>query len=146
MKDVTAVHLKKKGTYICAVADGVHSRLRASVIGSNSHAAKKTGLTCYRIAVSTEDAKSALGHLPLPHWWEPSTCQNRTSIIYAADGSARVVTAYPIRHQTHFNLSCIMRTQESTKSTTESWHVDGDRAKMIEAFGDFNEPLKQILG
>jgi salicylate hydroxylase len=129
-----------------AVADGVHSRLRNIVVGSDDYAAKKTGLTCYHIAVSVEDAKKALGDLPLPHWWEPSTCQNCSSIIYAGDGSARVVTAYPLRHQTYFNLSCILRTQESTKSTTESWHVDGYRAKMVELFGDFGEPLRRILG
>ena len=127
------------------VADGVHSRLRNVVVGNDGYVAKKTGLTCYRVAVSVEDAKKALGHLPLPHWWEPSTCQNRSSIIYAADGSARVVTAYPLCHQTYFNLSCILRTQESTKSSTESWHADGDRAKMVETFGDFNEPLRMIL-
>ncbi|OCL02569.1 putative 6-hydroxynicotinate 3-monooxygenase [Glonium stellatum] len=62
------------------------------------------------VIVSIEDAKKALGDLPLPHWWEPSTCQN-----------------------------------QSTKSTTESWHADGDRAKMVEDFGDFHEPLKIIL-
>lgn len=131
---------------INAVADGIHSRLRNIITGDDSHVAKKTGLTCYRVAVSTEDAKKALGELPLPHWWEPSTCQNRSSLINAADGSARMVTAYPLRHQTYFNLSCIIRTQESTRSTTESWDVDGDRAKMLETFGDFHESLRLILG
>lgn len=135
----------KREAYIEAVADGVHSRLRNVVLGSDKYVAKKTGLTCYRIAVSTEDAKKALGDLPLPHWWEPSTCQNRSSLIHAADGTARMVTAYPLRHQTYFNLSCILKTQESTKITTESWEVDGDRAKMVESFGDFGESLRTIL-
>ena len=128
-----------------AVANGVHSRLRTTVVGQEGYAARKTGLTCYRIAVSVEDAKQALGELPLPHWWDPSTCQNRSSILYAADGSARVVTAYPLRHQTYFNLSCILKKQDSTESTTDSWHKEGDRAKMVEAFGDFHEPLVRIL-
>lgn len=128
------------------VADGIHSRFRTPIVGHDGYGAKKTGLTCYRIAISIEDAKKALGHLPLPHWWDPRTCQNRSSIIYAADGSARVVTTYPLRHQECFNISCILRTQESTKSTTESWHVDGNTAKVVEEFGDFHEPLKLILG
>ena len=136
----------EKEAHIDAVADGIHSRLRALVLNDASHAAKKTGLTCYRVAVSIEDARKALGHLPLPHWWEPATCQNRSSVIYAADGSARIVTVYPLRHQTYFNLSCILRTQESTKSTTESWHADGDRAKMVENFRDFHKSLVKILG
>jgi len=128
-----------------AVADGVHSRLRNIVLGSDSYAAKKTGLTCYRIAVSTEDAKKALGVLPLPHWWDPSTSQNRSAIIYAGDGTPRMITAYPIRNQTFFNLSCIIRTQESSKDATESWNADGDRSKMLEAFGDFGESVRAIL-
>ncbi|KAF2092573.1 FAD binding domain protein [Rhizodiscina lignyota] len=130
---------------VVVVADGVHSRLRNVVVGSDDYAARKTGLTCYRIAVSVEDAEKALGDLPLPHWWEPSTCQNRSSLLYGPDGSARMVTAYPLRNQTYFNLSCILRTQESTKSTTESWNVDGDRSKMMEEFGDFGEQLRRIL-
>jgi 2-polyprenyl-6-methoxyphenol hydroxylase-like FAD-dependent oxidoreductase len=129
-----------------AVADGVHSRLRNIVLESDKYVAKKTGLTCYRIAVSVEDAKKALGNRPLPHWWEPSTCKNRSSIISAADGSARIVTAYPLRHQTYFNLSCILRAEESTKTTTESWNAEGDRAEMMESFGDFEESLGLILG
>jgi salicylate hydroxylase len=124
------------------VADGIHSRLRAIITGDESHVAKKTGLTCYRVAVSTETAKEALGDGPLPQWW---TNQNRSSLISSADGTARVVTAYPLRHHTFFNLSCIIRTEESTKKTTESWDVDGDSAKMLEAFGDFHESLRLIL-
>ena len=136
----------EKETHIDAVADGVHSRLRASVVGNDSYVAKKTGLTCYRVAVSVEDAKKTLSNVPLPHWMEPSTCQNRSSIIYAGDGSARIVTVYPLRHQTYFNLSCILQTEESSKSTTELWHADGDRAKMVESFSDFQDPLVKILG
>ena len=114
-------------------------------MGSDGHTAKKTGLTCYRVAVSTEDAKRALGNLTLPDWWDPSTSGNRVVQFQAADGSPRAVTAYPLRYQTYFNLSCIIRTQESRKSTTESWHADGDRATMVEHFDDFDEPLKRIL-
>ena len=138
--------IQGRETYIDIVADGVHSRLRNTILGNDDYVAKKTGLTCYRIAISTEDAKKALGDLPLPTWWEPSTCQNFSSVIYAGDGTPRMVTAYPIRNQTYFNLSCILRTQESTKSSTESWNADGDRNKMVEAFGDFNESLRKILG
>jgi salicylate hydroxylase len=127
------------------VADGVHSRLRNTVLGTDNYAAKKTGLTCYRIAVSTEDAKKALGDLPLPHWWDPITSQNRTSIIHAGDGTPRMITAYPIRNQTYFNLSCIIRTQESTKDATESWNADGDPNKLLEDFGDFGDSVRAIL-
>jgi salicylate hydroxylase len=130
---------------INSVADGVHSKLRNIVLGSDKYVARKTGLTCYRIAVSTEDAKKALGDNPLPHWWEPSTCDNRSSLIHAADGSARMVTAYPLRNLTMFNLSCIVRTDDSIKPSTDSWYADGDPAKMVEIFSDFHESLVKIL-
>jgi salicylate hydroxylase len=120
----------------------VHSRFRNTILQTDKYAAKKTGLTCYRVAVSAEEAKKKLDDLPLPNWW---TTPKRSSIISANDGSTRMVTAYPIRNSTAFNLSCILRTEQSSKSATESWNADGDRAKMIEIFGDFNEPLKRIL-
>jgi len=142
---LVVVRLLSSHTYTDVVADGVHSRLRNVIVGSDTYAAKKTGLTCYRIAVSTEDAKKTLGELPLPHWWEPSSCKNRSSIIYSGDGTPRVVTTYPLRNQTLFNISCILKIQESTKATTESWNADGDRAKMLDLFGDFGEPLRKIL-
>ena len=127
------------------MADGVHSRLRNTILKSNEYKAKKTGLTCYRIAVSTEDASVALGDLPPPHWWDPSNSQNNSALIFADDGSPRFITAYPIRNAEMFNLSCILRTDESTKTTAESWHADGDRNEMIETFSDFGEQVKRIL-
>lgn len=127
------------------VADGVHSRLRNFVLDSDALTAQKTGLTCYRIAISTADAKHALGALPLPHWWEPSTCLNHSSVISAGDGTARMVTVYPIREQTYFNISCIIKNDDSFASTPGSWNADGDKAKMLESFADFPEDLRLIL-
>lgn len=123
----------------------MHSRLRKPILKQDGIAARKTGLTCYRIAVSTEDAKKALGDLPLPHWWEPSTCNNRSSLLFAGDGTGRVVTCYPLRNQTYFNISCIMKKPDSDKSTASTWHADGDRDEMVKHFGDYNESLKRIL-
>ncbi|KAF2268649.1 FAD binding domain protein [Lojkania enalia] len=130
---------------VVVAADGIHSRLRNIVVGSEDYFAKKTGLTCYRVAVATEDAKKELGDLPPPHWWEPNTYQNRSSVIYASDDSPRFITAYPIRNGSYFNLSCILKTQESSTSTTESWNANGDHAKLIELFGDFSESIRRIL-
>jgi salicylate hydroxylase len=87
----------------------------------------------------------ALGDIPLPHWWEPSTCQNRSSLIHAADGTARMVTVYPIRSQTMFNISCIVKTDDSTKPLADSWYADGNPSIMKEIFKDFHESLGKIL-
>ncbi|KAF7191576.1 FAD-dependent urate hydroxylase, partial [Pseudocercospora fuligena] len=122
------------------IADGVHSRLRNTIIQDTFTTAKKTGLTCYRIAVPISSVST-----PLPPWMSPSTHNNRSSIFYAGDGTPRVITAYPIRNGTWFNLSCILRTEVSTKATTESWHVDGDRKKMVQAFRDFDPLVVKVL-
>ena len=123
-----------------AVADGVHSRLRNTIIQDTSITVKKTGLTCYRIAVPISSVPA-----PHPDWMSPSSHNNRSSIFYAGDGTPRVITAYPIRNGAMFNLSCILRTEVSTKATTESWHVDGDKKKMVEAFQDFDPMVVKVL-
>lgn len=75
----------------------------------------------------------------------PSTQNNRSSIFHAGDGTPRVITAYPIRNGAMFNLSCILRTEVSTKATTESWHVDGDKKEMVKSFQDFDPLVVKVL-
>ncbi|KAF2002646.1 putative salicylate hydroxylase [Amniculicola lignicola CBS 123094] len=132
---------------VVIVADGIHSRLRNAIVNdpSNHYEAQKTGLTCYRIAVDTESAQISLGNLVLPHWWDPQTSSNRSSIIYAGDGTPRFITAYPIHGGSMYNLACILQTQDSPKEASESWYADGDKNKMLELFGDFSEEMRRIL-
>ncbi|EHL03061.1 putative 6-hydroxynicotinate 3-monooxygenase [Glarea lozoyensis 74030] len=62
-------------------------------------------MTADVVIISTEDAKTALGDIPLPHWWEPSTCQNQdstkpaTESWYAAGDSATVVELFGDFHK-----------------------------------------------
>uniref|UniRef100_A0A0B7KI81 FAD-binding domain-containing protein n=1 Tax=Bionectria ochroleuca TaxID=29856 RepID=A0A0B7KI81_BIOOC len=49
---------------VIIVADGIHSTLRKRITKTEGHAAKKTGLTLFRVAVSTTDAQEAVGSLP----------------------------------------------------------------------------------
>ncbi|KAK7224514.1 hypothetical protein V2G26_012517 [Clonostachys chloroleuca] len=130
---------------VVIVADGVHSQLRKFVIGEDGYETGKTGLTCYRIAISVDDAKKALDGLPLPHWWKPETCKNRLSLIYSGDESARFVTVYPFSHQTFFNLSCFAKVHPLSKTAVESWHTDADLDQLAELFSDFHEPLRRII-
>ncbi|VUC24051.1 unnamed protein product [Clonostachys rosea] len=130
---------------VMIVADGVHSRLRKVVIGQDGYETRKTGLTCYRIAVSVDDAKKALDGLPLPHWWEPEACKNRLSLIHSGDESARFVTVYPLSHQTFFNLSCIAKVGPTSKNDVDSWHADADLGQLADLFSDFHEPLRRII-
>jgi salicylate hydroxylase len=127
------------------VADGIHSRLRNIVLNSDIHFPKKTGLTCYRVAISTIEAKAALDDLPLPTWWDSTKGGNRTSIIYAPDATSRMVVAYPICNHEAFNFSCILRKPEITTKGSDVWNINGDKEELLQEFGDFNEPLKRIL-
>ena len=101
-------------------------------------------MSVYRISVSLDEAHRALGDLPPPPWWEQVAYRNSQVFLHGPEGSHRVATAYPLRNKTYFNFSCIMATQVSSKRTTESWHADGDRDKMLEYFG-WDEALKRIL-
>ncbi|KAK8024613.1 FAD binding domain protein [Apiospora rasikravindrae] len=125
---------KVKGDVVI-VADGIHSRLRSTIVGEGCPQAQKTGLSAYRVAVSVEDANRALGDLPPPVWWTPAMYQNASYFLNGPEGSRRFITVYPLRRHTYFNFSCIMETRVWSKSTTESWHAEGDRDKMLEYFG-----------
>jgi salicylate hydroxylase len=95
--------------------------------------------------MSTEAVTKALCDLPLPHWWDPKTSQNRSALIYASKGSPRFVTAYFICNGAYFNISCIIKIKELEEWSTESWNIDSDRVRMVEEFGNINETLKRIL-
>lgn len=71
--------------------------------------------------------------------------RNTSLFLNGPPGSRRFAVAYPLRRNTYFNFSCIMETQVSSRSTTESWHADGDRDEMLEYFG-WDEGLKRVLG
>ncbi|KEY82088.1 salicylate 1 monooxygenase [Aspergillus fumigatus] len=128
---------------VVIVADGVHSRLRRRIVGTDSCQAKKNGLTCYRIAASAEAVKEALGYLPV--WWEPSTAEGRISCLQTGDGSNRMIAAYAIRNNEYMNISCLFPTREQKGGVLESWFADGDRREMIEIFSDYYEPIRKIL-
>ncbi|KAK8071444.1 hypothetical protein PG997_011647 [Apiospora hydei] len=129
---------------VIIIADGIHSRLRPTIVGAGCPTAQKTGLSAYRVAVSVEAADRALADLPPPRWWTPEMYRNASYFLNGPEGSRRFITIYPLRRHTCFNFSCIMETQVSSKSTTESWHAEGDRDKMLEYFG-WDEGLKRIL-
>ncbi|OGM50036.1 FAD binding domain protein [Aspergillus bombycis] len=132
------------GADIVVIADGVHSRLRRRVVGSDAHQVKKNGMTCYRVAVSAEAVKDTLGYLPA--WWDPKTADGRICALQALDGSNRMIAAYAIRNSEYMNLACLFPTRENRGNVLESWYADGNRREMIETFDDYYEPMRKILG
>lgn len=99
------------------VANGVHSRLRHRIVSSSCQP-KKNGMTCYRVAISAESVKEALGYLP--EWWDPRTADSRISTLIAGDGSKRMVAAYPLRHYDYMNFSCLFPTRQDKGHVLDS--------------------------
>jgi len=100
-------------------------------------------MTCYRVAISAEAVKAALGYLP--EWWDPRTADSRISTLMAGDGSRRIVAAYPLRNYDYMNFSCLFPTRQDRGNILESWYADGDRQEMVDTFSDFSYPLRKIL-
>ncbi|GAB1203141.1 hypothetical protein APSETT445_001767 [Aspergillus pseudonomiae] len=132
------------GADVVIIADGVHSRLRHRIVGSDDARAKKNGMTCYRVAVSAEAVNHTLGYLPA--WWDPQTADGRISAFQAGDGSNRLIAAYAIRNAEYMNLACVFPTRQNRGNVLESWYADGNRREMIETFDDYCEPMRKILG
>ncbi|KAI0004364.1 FAD binding domain protein [Xylariaceae sp. FL0662B] len=130
---------------VVIVADGIHSRLRPRIAGSDCPKPEKSGLTCCRVAVSADEARKVLGRLP--NWWQEQRTGDRRIMIWeAGDGSDRLVVVYGLRHTNYMNLSCVFPTRRERESTTKSWFADGDRQEMLDIFRDFDLSLLALLG
>ncbi|WAO97006.1 FAD binding domain-containing protein [Fusarium falciforme] len=129
---------------VIIVADGIHSRLRSCIAGPE-YFAKKMGLSCFRVAISVQDAKAALGWVP--DWWDRPTGKGRGLVFEAGDGSNRFIVAYPLRNFEYMNLSCIFPTdpEQAKTSTTATWYTEGDRSQLLEIFADFAPDLIMLL-
>ncbi|CAG9948176.1 unnamed protein product [Clonostachys rosea f. rosea IK726] len=106
---------------VIIVADGIHSTLRKRITKTEGHAAKKTGLTLFRVAVSTTDAQEAL------------------------DDPLRIIANYPIRQKSYRNLSCLFPMHEARQDVLETWYKDGDKEEMLQTFDGFDEKTRKIL-
>lgn len=137
------VHLPNTGLFNLLVADGVHSRLRAKVLGTDNHVSQKMGLTCFRLAISAEKTREVLGKLP--DWWEPDVGKGRISLLKADDGTPRFIAAYPYRHFDYMNLACNFPTRDDRRSALGSWYAEADRGELLDTFGDFGEEIIQLL-
>ncbi|KAI5918718.1 FAD binding domain protein [Camillea tinctor] len=99
-----------------------HSHLRSQILGDAAHTHQKTGLTCFRLAVSED----LLGYLP--DWWDTQlvTGKGFMHLTEALDGNHRMVLAY---------LLLMVR----------SWFADGDCTEVLETFKDFETDLLGML-
>jgi salicylate hydroxylase len=102
----------------------------------------KTGLTLFRVAVSTKDAQEAVGSLP--EWWDDGTDENRLNIMQL-DDPLRIIANYPIRQKSYRNLSCLFPMHEARQDVLETWYKDGDNEEMLQTFDGFDEKTRKIL-
>ena len=126
------------------VADGIHSKLRHRITQDPGQGPKKTGLTLFRIAVSADDARKAVGGT-LPTWWDPKTDENRMAVMQTDDGTGRFIAHYPIQNYNYRNFSCLFPMREDRSDMTESWYADGDKREMLELFKGYNDEVYKIL-
>ncbi|KAI1170779.1 FAD binding domain protein [Nemania sp. FL0916] len=129
---------------VVVIADGIHSRLRNKVLDVPVNA-RKTGMTCCRVAVSAEDAVKALGKLP--SWWQEQrdTEQGSMRLVESMDNTARLLVMYPLRDISWMNMAWMFQTRQERATTTESWNADGDRDEIMEIFADYDDEVKTLL-
>ncbi|OTB10815.1 hypothetical protein K445DRAFT_69572 [Daldinia sp. EC12] len=135
---------KAKADVIVLVADGIHSRLRRLIAGSNCPQPKTNGMTCYRVVVSADQAIEALGGLP--DWWQSlKNKDKRIQIFEARDGSDRIAVVYPLRRTDYMNISCVFATREEKDSAARSWFAGGDPKELLRIFDDYDASLKTLI-
>lgn len=118
-------------------ADGIHSKLRPIVTGSDAGAIS-TGISAYRIIVPTDQLMenpkiSNFVYLKAP--W--------TSMIMGHD---RRVIMGPCRSGQHFSLVCLVPDEYmNEKLATESWTSEGSTENLLQSFEGFPEWLLNIF-
>ncbi|KAI1356050.1 FAD binding domain protein [Xylaria sp. FL0043] len=131
---------------VVIVADGVHSRLRNKILRQPVDP-QKTHLECCRVAVSADRVEEALGKLP--QWWQEQRENGKGNVhtveAVNADGTMRVLVAYPLRNFTLMNMTWIFPTRKERMGTDGLWHTDGDRDEILKVYDDFDYELKTML-
>ena len=118
-------------------ADGIHSKLREYVTGSDIGAVP-TGTSAYRIIVPTSQLMenpqiSSVIDLKKP--W--------TSMVIGHD---RRVIMGPCRDGKLFSMACLVPDEfMNEKSATNSWTSEGSTEKLLQSFDSFPEWLKEIF-
>lgn len=129
------------------VADGIHSRLRKKVVGSDpKYKAQKMGLTIFRVATPKENAKKVLGE-DLPSWMVPDE-EGKGCITYfqSRDPTNRLIVTYPLHRFGWIHVSLHLPTGAGHgDAEAESWHADASRTEILEAFHDFNPDLIKLV-
>ncbi|KAH8887579.1 FAD binding domain-containing protein [Thozetella sp. PMI_491] len=117
-------------------ADGIHSAVRAAVLGETRKAIP-TGISAYRMLMET----SVLEGLSFPAAFSPK--EPVTTMIIAH--SKRVIMG-PARGGKVFGIVALVPDENMhEQSSTESWVEEGSMEKLMEVYADFPEWVKNIF-
>lgn len=109
--------------------DGIHSALRAHFVTDNP---RYSGLVAYRGLVPIEKLESL---------------KNTPTYSMSWLGKDRHFLTFPISQNRLLNIVAFVSTaEEELSDMKESWIATGDRLDLERHFGDFAEPVKEIIG
>ena len=105
-------------------ADGIHSRVRRCLFGSNT--TSFSGHVAWRGVISTATIDTKALSTKAGLWWGPK----------------KHVVHYPVRRGQYINVVCVERTSQWNN---ESWNERGDQTKLIAAFNDWHQDVTQLI-
>ncbi|KAL2203512.1 FAD/NAD(P)-binding domain-containing protein [Sarocladium strictum] len=116
-------------------ADGVHSRTRAKVVGSDIKP-YPSGQSAFRFLVPRQAAMD-----------DPRTAPflQSTGQLIIWYGPARRVVMYPCDNNTLLNFVCIHPREESDPGKIEDWDSRANKSALLKVYKDFDENLLALL-
>ncbi|KZM20794.1 monooxygenase [Ascochyta rabiei] len=133
--------------YLIIGADGIHSRVRSSVIPASHPAPTPCGLSVYRFILPMDDIRDAIGAdhgMPAMYNYDEGTF---VAIIAAGDVENRNVVMYPCREHQQMNLACAIA-DSSLKNPAQleySWNARGSVKEMVESIEGFPQWLQRVF-
>lgn len=118
-------------------ADGIHSKVREAVIGEYREAIP-TGISAYRMLIPIESLKDI--NIPA------TALQPADPVTTMVIGHEKRVIMGPGRGGKLFGIVALVPDEKMhEKSSTSSWAEEGSRDKLLEAYSDFPQWVKQIF-
>ncbi|KAG8628863.1 hypothetical protein KVT40_002728 [Elsinoe batatas] len=115
-------------------ADGVHSKVRSSVVSNMLPAPIPADLSFYRFSVPYNTLVALLHTMPQPLDFTKGPF---LSVVVANDGTNRNIVIFPCRSGTIVNFGLAVPDHVIKESTRQSWYATGSIAQLRSHFSDF---------
>ncbi|KAH8594828.1 hypothetical protein B0O99DRAFT_512843 [Bisporella sp. PMI_857] len=115
-------------------ADGVHSKLRATIAG-NKVPPTPSGSSAFRFMIPTDAVRS-----------DPRTAHftEKTGELRLLYGTDRRIVIYPCRNNTLLNFVAL-HPDEETEANADDWNQDASRETMLSCFTSYPEDVQLLL-